>query len=90
MKRQLGFLFLAISLCNQGTAELSKHLTPLSNEILKHFLLLWKESGYGYEPNHIETAEWIILNSENNYEFLKWPLPGKTNKASWNGQIPKN
>ncbi len=90
MKRQIGFLFLAISLCNQGNAGESKSLSPLSKEVLEQFFSLLKESGYGYDPNHIETAEWIIINSDNNLEFLKWPHSGEKNKESWKGKLPRN
>jgi hypothetical protein len=90
MKRHMGFLFLTISFCKPVSAEESKFPSPLSTETLKHFFSLWKESGYGYDPNHIETAAWIVLNSENNHEFLKWPHSGEKNKESWKGQLPKN
>jgi hypothetical protein len=90
MKRQIGLLCLAISLCTQISAERSELPSPLSKEILKNFFSLLKESGYGYDSNHIETAEWIVLNSEKNLEYIKWPHSGEKNKEKWRGQLPKN
>lgn len=51
---------------------------------------LWRDCGFGKDPNRTERSAWIIRTPEGEIEFDRWPSSGARNKEHWNGPVPAN
>lgn len=59
-------------------------------ENLSSFYRLWKDAGFGNDPNRTERAAWVILGPGGSYSFERWPSSGARNSEIWRGPIPGN
>ena len=79
--------FLAILLC--GSSLIAGEKQSMNPQLLSAFFDLWKDSGYGQNPDRIERAEWILGSGSGSLEFRRWPTSGERNKEFWHGPIPQ-
>jgi hypothetical protein len=55
------------------------------------FYDLWKDSGFGKDPNRTERAAWILSGDvSSKYTVLRWPRSGSRNTEFWYGPVPEN
>ena len=62
----------------------------IDSRLLSIFYALWKDSGFGNDPNRTERAAWILRESSFEYTCLRWPTSGERNKEFWQGPLPPN
>lgn len=60
---------------------------PLSPRLVDIFYRLWKDSGFGKDPNRTERAAWILEVSDR-YEWIRWPASGARSHEFWRGPMP--
>lgn len=51
---------------------------------------LWKDCGFGRDPNGTERSAWIIRTPVGGIEFHRWPFSGARNEDYWYGPVPAN
>jgi hypothetical protein len=59
-------------------------------ENLTFFYGLWKEAGFGKDPNKTERAAWIVRNAAGNFKYIRWNKSLEPNKELWKGAVPEN
>lgn len=61
-----------------------------TSDALPFFYELWRDSGFGKDPNRTERAGWIIRNSKDDLEYMKWPTTAARSSETWEGTIPQH
>lgn len=91
MKRQWFLFILVVGMFVWSNHAVTEELNIMDCRILTGFYELWKTSFFGTEPKGIETAAWIRLNADLEYEFILWERTPERAKNTWRrGAIPEN
>lgn len=61
--------------------------TQMPSQFGSIFYQLWKDSGFGKDPNRTERAAWVLL-AQDDYKFLRWPASGSRSQEYWRGPMP--
>jgi len=67
----------------------AQDVLTVNDSLLTLFYDLWKDSGFGHNPYHVERAAWIYLEESGEYGQLRWPQSEEPNKEFWIGPIPR-
>src|SRR5262245_5965823 len=86
MMRQI-VLLLVILACRVVFAEQDFVSNP---DVLKMMYGIWKDSAFGKDPNRTERAAWIIHDSNNGFDCIRWPRSAARNREFWYGSVPHN
>src|SRR5262245_57503693 len=73
-------MVLSVPFCS---AEMDPQLVPI-------FYELWKDSGFGKDPNRTERAAWIVRNGSGDNQVIRWRTSGSRNAEYWSGLMPDN
>jgi len=91
MKRLTSTLFAILNVASSPFAlqqfDQSKQ-SGLPCEILLDYNNLWKDSGFGQDPNRTERSAWIAQHTDGKFECRRWPRSSARNKEFWTGPVP--
>ena len=91
MKRQSFLIVLVVCVSVWSSRAVAEELDISDCRIVTGFYDLWEKSFFGREPNRVEVAAWIRLNSKLEYEFILWEITPQREKTTWRGgAIPEN
>jgi hypothetical protein len=82
-------ILLSNSVCKAEPVVMITNSQPACGN-LKLMQDLWKDCGYGKDPNRTERSAWIIRTPQGGIIFMRWAPSASRNKEYWRGPIPKN